>query len=93
MCFVFNAEIMVDFPHVVFGSFRFYRLEYFTLRMGIEVFERINVVILPLNSTSAKNQEQGENQNEFCGVGLELELSIYVDLSIGLSKEMSTERS
>lgn len=93
MFFVFNVEIMVDFPHVVFGSFRFYRLEYFTLRMEIEVFERINVVILPLNSTYAKNQEQGENQNEFCGVGLELELPIYVDPSISLSKEMSTERS
>lgn len=82
MFFVFNAEIMVDFPHVDFGSFGFYRSEYFTLRMEIEVFERTNVVIFPLNSTYAKNQEQGENQNEFCGVGLELELPINVNLSI-----------
>lgn len=65
-----------------FGSFRFYRLEYFTWRMEIEVFERINVVIFPLNSTYTKNQEQGENQNEFCGAGLEFELPIYVNLSI-----------
>ena len=75
------------------GNFRFYRLEYFTWRMEIEVFERINVAIFPLNSTYTKNQEQGENQNEFCGAGLEFKLPIYVNLSISISKEMSTERS